>query len=121
MFPVARPFFSQPGVREGASFPRGSMDECELSGESQVSANIRDILQGTPKTWERQRKTWFPSEQCGNSLGHSVEGAAKLFGKNSDVPPSLPQCLRQKDGEKFSGERRHLNQQLVPSGDPRPY
>lgn len=87
MIPVARPFFSQPGVREGAGFPKGSMDESELSGESQVSANIRDILQGTTKTWEGQKKTWFPSEQSGNSLGHSVEGAAKLFGNKMCAPP----------------------------------
>lgn len=58
-----------------------------------VSANIRDTLQGTPKTWERQWKTWFPSELSGNS----VECAAKLFGSKM-CPPLSPNSVSETEG-----------------------
>lgn len=72
VFLVAMPFFSHPGVREGAGFPRGSMDESELSGASHVSKHKGYPPGNTQNMGEAMedmvsfRTEWeIPRVQCG--------------------------------------------------------
>ena len=58
MGPVERPEPLVPlcPATSPAGVPRGSMDSSEVSGESQVSANVRGIFRGVPHTGEEGRE-----------------------------------------------------------------